>query len=353
MSMLKKFSIHLLFSVLTVWQGAIHATEAVPVPVGELPASYSGVLPCANCEGIETRITLREDQTFFMTQTYLGIAGPNQSTDLGRWVMSHFGNVVVMKGQHGDIRYFKLNSPHELTLLDLEARSIISALNYSLKRSADVEPMDVKIFPLNGMYRYKADAGLFTECVSGIQFPVVQLGDNAKLEQAYLDKRAEIDQLLYASIYGHIRMFEGVDGAPEKPMIHPLRFEFINSESKCEAPLQSASLQDQFWSLVQLKGKPVVLLENPRVPGITLHAENNRLSGSGGCNQLLGTYTIEGNSLQTNLLAATKMACLDGGNIEQEFINMLTQVKTWNILGQRLELYDQLGAALARFEQQD
>ena len=55
----------------------------------------------------------------------------------------------------------------------------------------------------------------------------------------------------------------------------------------------------------------------------------------------------------SRMLAATKMACLDGGNIEQEFINMLTQVKTWNILGQRLELYNQLGAALARFEQQD
>jgi copper homeostasis protein (lipoprotein) len=32
---------------------------------------------------------------------------------------------------------------------------------------------------------------------------------------------------------------------------------------------------------------------------------------------------------------------------------MLTQVKTWNILGQRLEVYDQLGNVLARFEQQD
>lgn len=351
--MFKQLSIYLLFSVFTVWQGTAHATEAVPVPLGELPASYTGVLPCASCEGIETRITLREDQTYFMTQTYLGMTGPNQSTDLGKWVMSHFGNVVVMKGQSGDTRYFKVNSPNELRQLDLEARSIISALNYSLKRSAAVEPLNLKIFPLNGMYRYMADAGRFMECASGIEFPVAQLGDNAKLEKAYLEQRTQPNQAVYASIYGQIKMFEGVDGAGAIPMIHPLRFEFINSETRCPAPLQSASLRDQFWKLVQLNGKPVILPESRKAPGITLHAQNNRLSGSGGCNQLLGTYAIDANSLQTNLLAATKMACLDGGNTEQEFMNMLTQVKTWNILGQRLEVYDQLGNVLARFEQQD
>ena len=34
--------------------------------------SYNGVLPCADCQGIKTRITLRKDNTFTKTVKYLG-----------------------------------------------------------------------------------------------------------------------------------------------------------------------------------------------------------------------------------------------------------------------------------------
>ncbi|WP_275270757.1 MULTISPECIES: hypothetical protein [Limnobacter] len=36
--------------------------------------------------------------------------------------------------------------------------------------------------------------------------------------------------------------------------------------------------------------------------------------------------------------------------MDSELIDTLTQVRSWNILGQRMELYDQLGRLLARFE---
>ena len=44
------------------------------------------------------------------------------------------------------------------------------------------------------------------------------------------------------------------------------------------------------------------------------------------------------------------MACLSKGNVDSELIDTLTQVRSWNILGQRMELYDRLGRLLARFE---
>lgn len=41
--------------------------------VGVLPQSaYSGVLPCADCSGIQTDLTLNADGTFVMAQEYLG-----------------------------------------------------------------------------------------------------------------------------------------------------------------------------------------------------------------------------------------------------------------------------------------
>jgi len=51
---------------LVIWQpGAANATTAVPVSLPQLPATFSGTLPCASCEGIETSITLQSDGTFF------------------------------------------------------------------------------------------------------------------------------------------------------------------------------------------------------------------------------------------------------------------------------------------------
>lgn len=347
--MFKKLDAGLLLALVFFWSGAVKATEAVPVPLAQLPATFKGNLPCVNCEGIQTNITLQADGSFFSRQIYTGQPSPNQANDLGRWVMSHHGNVLVMQGQNSQIRYFRVKSAEAIEMLDLEARTIFSDLNYQLMRTASVDSLDLKLFPLNGLYQYLADAALFTECASGLAFPVVPTGDNIKLEQAYLQRREQPAQALLATLYAHIKPAPSMEGNRLVPSVHPLRFESI-AQADCSPRLYSANLKDQFWTLVQLSGKPVVLPENGRPPGLMFHAENNRLSGSGGCNQLVGTYSVEGNSIQTNMIAATRMACLQAGNVDDELIMTLTQVKSWNILGQRMELYDQLGRLLVRFE---
>lgn len=326
------------------------AGQAVAMPSSaNLPATFAGTLPCASCEGIETRITFQADNTYFMTQTYLGQEGPNRANDLGRWVMSKHGNIAVLKGQRGDVRYFKMDAPDILHMLDIEGRTIHSKLNYTLRRATPPDPIDVRLFPLNGEYQYLADAGLFKECVSGLVLPVIQAGDNARLESAYLDIRQEPGGHVLASLYGHVKTMPNLEGNQELPSVIPLRFESV-AHASCGPLLTASELNDQLWTLVQLNGKPVVLPETQRPPGLTFHADNNRLSGSGGCNQLVGSYTVSQRSMEINMLAATRMACLTEGNVEQEFLSTLSRVKTWNILGQRLELYDQLGSTLARFE---
>lgn len=346
--MFKKFfaGVFILFVLLS---GALNATEAIPVPLPQLPATFTGTLPCASCEGIETRITLQADGTFFSHQIYVGQASPNEASDLGRWVMSHYGNVLVMQGQNSEPHYFRVKSAETIEMLDLEGRTIFSNLNYSLNRISSVDLLNLKLFPLQGIYRYFADAGRFTECASGLDLPVVSVGDNAKLEAAYSQLRGEPGQELLATVYGHIKPVESTEGHPDFPGLHPLRFEVIE-KAECSSRLESARLQNQFWTLVQLNGKPVVLIETGRPPGLMLHTENGRLSGSGGCNQLLGSYALDGRFIQPNMVAATRMACLGAGNVDDELIETLTQVKSWNILGQRLELYDQIGRLLARFE---
>ncbi len=348
--MFKKLFTKICLAGALLFSNVVQATLAVPVPLPELPATFSGTLPCANCEGINTKITLLADGTFFSKQVYLGKPAPNQADDLGSWVMSHYGNVLVMQGQNSEMRYFRVKSTEVIEMLDLEARTIFSSLNYSLQRAGSADLPDLELFPLQGQYRYLADAALFTECKSGLKLPVLSEGDNAKLEREYLALQKEPGQELLATLYGHLKLAPSMEeGEQQVPSLLPLRFESVE-HGNCAARLYSANLTDQFWTLVQLNGKPVVLPSTGRAPGLMLHTDNGRLSGSGGCNQLLGSYSLSGQSVQLNMVAATRMACFGEGIVDAELIETLTQVKSWNILGQRMELYDQLGRLLARFE---
>jgi len=48
--------------------------------LGELPASYSGDLPCADCAGIRYSLNLFSDRSFFLSVIYLGKDDRGQGT---------------------------------------------------------------------------------------------------------------------------------------------------------------------------------------------------------------------------------------------------------------------------------
>ncbi len=76
--------------------GPVNATAAVPVPLPQLPATFSGTLPCASCEGIQTNITLQADGTFFSRQFYVGQPLAQSSQRFGTLgdvaLRKHFGD---------------------------------------------------------------------------------------------------------------------------------------------------------------------------------------------------------------------------------------------------------------------
>ena len=49
-------------------------------------------------------------------------------------------------------------------------------------------------------------------------------------------------------------------------------------------------------------------------------------------------------------MAGTMMACPEGNDTEQAFLEALRHVHTWKIVGQHLELFDAAGTLVARFE---
>lgn len=114
----------------------------------------------------------------------------------------------------------------------------------------------------------------------------------------------------------------------------------------------AVELRGTYWKLVELGGSPVAAVEDRRrEPGITFAVDEDRVSGSGGCNRFSGGFTLDGEKLTFAPLAATKMACLNGGEIEGGYLLALAGVAGYRIDGTKLELLDAAGGLVARFEQ--
>lgn len=110
-----------------------------------------------------------------------------------------------------------------------------------------------------------------------------------------------------------------------------------------------ASLENTYWKLIQLGDKPVTVASKQKEPYFVLNSETQRVSGLGGCNRLTGSYKLNGDQLRFSRVAGTMMACIEGMDTEREFLKSLLEVAKWKIKGQRLELSDANGKAVARF----
>ena len=58
------------------------------------------------------------------------------------------------------------------------------------------------------------------------------------------------------------------------------------------------TLENNYWKLVELHGKPVAVIDNQTEPHLILHADKQRVAGSGGCNRIMGSYTVHADTVQ-------------------------------------------------------
>ena len=204
---------------------------------------------------------------------------------------------------------------------------------------------------MRGLYRYMADAASFFDCTSGDQFPVVPEGANAALQAAYLAARSAPGAPALATVDARLVMRAVEDGGTPRPMLQVERFVAIVAQAACVAPAGgAASLENTYWKLVVLRGQPVIATDRGREPHVILQAAQHRVTGSGGCNRLAGGYTLAGERITFGRTAGTMMACAEGMEQERAFLDALAVVARWRVDGQRLELIDERGDVLARFE---
>jgi heat shock protein HslJ len=113
--------------------------------------------------------------------------------------------------------------------------------------------------------------------------------------------------------------------------------------------LENFQVENIYWSLVEFDGKSVPESVIGKVH-ILLSKEDTKLSGSNGCNRLMGSYNISnGTQISFSRIASTRMACQSKGWDETEFNQMLETANNFTVSDNKLMLNVGRRAPLAVF----
>ncbi len=108
------------------------------------------------------------------------------------------------------------------------------------------------------------------------------------------------------------------------------------------------------WILDSLNGKAIDLSLYPDDKPNLKFGAGNRYSAWAGCNQISGSFILNGTTeLEFNPNATmTKMFCAGPANIEDEFMKTIVKTRYWTVGQNMLYLQDEQFAELASFKQQ-
>lgn len=322
----------------TTAQEALRSSGTVSVSGNQ---SYVGILPCADCPGIETQLDLLSNGTYFLTQTYQD--RPNGTfSRMGLWSLE--GERLVLQHHQDDHLVYFANQMGGWLQADTLGNPIISQLNYNLDPKGWQPAKITK--EIEGMLTYMADAPSIVECQTGLRFPVVMTPEWLEVERTYLASTT----LGGSYLLTHADVTLSWETPEEGPARHQLRFQNlkrVQPAATCGSPV--AELEHHEWDIVELDGVPSsdldVMLVRPYI-----RFSGQQLSGHSGCNVMAGPIQLEGNQLSFGPIASTRMFCQDAATIENRFLQLFDEAVYSSLEGQHWTWYDEEMKRIASFE---
>jgi heat shock protein HslJ len=118
------------------------------------------------------------------------------------------------------------------------------------------------------------------------------------------------------------------------------------------SPMEHRPLRGTYWKVVELGGAKVAVSDRVQEPHLNFSASELRVSGSSGCNRLMGSFEHQGAALKFGPLAGTRMACLEPAlaSQEQQIFTQLQRVRSYRIHGDDLALLDATGQVLLKLQ---
>jgi heat shock protein HslJ len=107
-------------------------------------------------------------------------------------------------------------------------------------------------------------------------------------------------------------------------------------------------LEGTYWKAIELAGKPVPAQDSIREVYLLLQ-QRGQAYGSDGCNRVAGAYELKDDAIRFSQMAATRMACIDAGDIDVAFRDALKSARRLTVVGDHLDLFDSKNRRVAVF----
>jgi uncharacterized lipoprotein YbaY/heat shock protein HslJ len=315
-----------------------------------LPATFSGILPCADCPGTEQTLTLRQDGLYRLRRVYQD--KPEGSfAEAGGWKVT---DKLLSLNNGAETILFAIIDSDTLRQLDQSGQLISSSANLDLRRSSERNLIGDSA-EWRGTFQYLADAATFTECASGLHWPVAMTADYLSAERNYTRSSVTPGSPLWVTFNGQLAKMPGMEGQPVEQMLIE-KFKSSQSDKNClsvvsESPKSIAELTNTLWKLISLGDQPIANPPSPqRQIHMTLANGGSRVSGFSGCNRFTGSFKQTGSELHFSQMAGTMMACLSPDmELESQVLKLLNDTTHYRIEGEQLLLL--MGdKVMARFE---
>ncbi|MFC3717502.1 copper resistance protein NlpE [Luteimonas soli] len=118
----------------------LREVDNAPAPEGldvrAFAGSFEGTLPCADCPGIDSTLTLNADGTYSLHDAYRESDGATNDVT-GTWTVEEAGKRIRLdpNSKQDQDRLYEVVSDDELRMLDIDGNPIESGLDYSLHRA--------------------------------------------------------------------------------------------------------------------------------------------------------------------------------------------------------------------------
>ena len=141
-------------------------------------------------------------------------------------------------------------------------------------------------------------------------------------------------------------------GGPSQPLSQPLSLRLVSATPSVDPLVAWPSLRGTLWKLQALQdSNGPTLFEPPGRPAeLLLAVDQERVSGTDGCNRLAGGFRLAGEELSFSKLISTHMACLPAAMAyERRYGQALAKVRRWSIDKRNLLLHNAAGRTLLLF----
>ncbi len=105
-----------------------------------------------------------------------------------------------------------------------------------------------------------------------------------------------------------------------------------------------------WWRVEEVDGRKAEFIRGQRRDMHIILYASRKMVGSGGCNQISGSFVQSPGSIRFGAIASSKMMCQPGVmSRERAFISALRKSSSYIVRGRRLTMYDRAGREVLRF----